>query len=362
MKTIQKIFALGADHYFQQFANAMPTQQRKALMAMQNCRTSRMGNNMFCCPRCGKTETLPRSCSNRHCPTCQSDKGRQWLDTHRDNMLPCNYFMVSFTVPQQLRRIIRSHHKTLYAAMFSCAWNSIQLLAKDPRHLGAHTVGAIAVLHTWTRQIEYHPHIHFLVPAGGLDRQGNWVHSRQDFFLPVRALSRIFRAKIRDALTQAGLYDSVDPHAWTIDWNVNCENKGNGMRALGYLSAYLFRVAISNSRIRRADADTVTFQYKKQKSDKLKNTTIPTTEFIRRFLQHVLPKGFVKVRHYGLLAANGSHDFKKLAQMILQGFADTWHENTRPTTATGLRCSCGAAMKLLALLLPPLPQEVRLQT
>jgi cation transport regulator ChaB len=362
MKTIQKIFALGADHYFQQFATAMPAQQRKALLAMQLCRSPRMGSTMFACPHCGKTQTLPRSCANRHCPTCQSDKARQWFDTHRDKMLPCNYFMVSFTLPQQLRRIIRAHQKALYAAMFTSAWQSMQLLARDPRHLGAHTVGAIAVLHTWTRQIEYHPHIHLLVPAGGLDRHGNWLHSRQDFFLPVRALSRIFRAKTRDALSEMGLYDRVDAAVWTIHWNVNCENKGNGIRALGYLSAYLFRVAISNSRIRRADSDSVTFLYKKQKSDKLKNSTIPTTEFIRRFLQHVLPKRFVKVRHYGFLAANASYDFKHLAQMILEGFADTWQQNSRPPTATGLRCPCGAAMKLVAFLLPPLPKEVRTQT
>ncbi len=362
MKTIQKIFTLGAESYLHRFSTTMPAVQRKALLAMQNCRSPRMGSNMFCCPHCQKTQTLPRSCANRHCPTCQSDKATQWLHTHRHKMLPCSYFMLTFTVPQQLRRLIRSHQKALYEAMFRCAWHSMQLLAKDPRHLGAHTVGAIALLHTWTRQIEYHPHIHFLVPAGGLDRHGQWMRTRQDFFLPVRALSRIFRAKMRDALIEAGLYESAEPSVWNVEWNVNCENKGNGMRALSYLSAYLFRVAISNSRILRADADTVTFQYKKQKSDKLKNTTIPTTEFIRRFLQHVLPKGFVKVRHYGLLAANGSHDFKKLAEMILEGFADTWCQKTHPAMPTGLRCCCGAAMKLVALIQPPLPKEVRIQT
>jgi hypothetical protein len=347
MKQIQKIFTLGASDYLYHFGTAMPGQQRKALLAIKNCRTEQMGVNIFGCTCCGKREIFHRSCSNRHCPVCQSDKGVQWFETHHKKMLPCNYFMLTFTVPEQMRRPMRANQRELYDALFTCSWQSMALLAKDPRHLGAHNLGAIGVLHTWTRQLEHHPHVHFLVPAGGLNRKGEWMRSRQDFFLPVRALSRIYRAKMKDAVQKLGLMDAIPPEAWDIEWNVNCENKGNGMRALSYLSAYLFRVAISNSRIVRTDADTTTFLYKKQKSDKFKNCTLPTTEFIRRFLQHVLPSGFVKVRHYGFCAANGSHDVAEIADMIMEGF----RVPPMPPYLCkphGVICTCGTIMKLVA--------------
>jgi len=362
MKAIQKIFADCASGYLDSFGAAMPAQQRKALLAIENCRTERMGKNVFTCSCCGRTEIFQRSCANRHCPTCQSDKGVQWFEVHQKNMLPCSYFMLTFTVPEQLRRPIRSNQRVLYDALFTCAWQSMSLLAKDKRHIGAHTLGAIAVLHTWTRQLEYHPHIHFLVPAGGLGWQGEWLRCRQDFFLPVRALSRIYRAKMRDAIQNLGLMDFIAPEVWDIEWNVNCENKGNGIRALTYLSAYLFRVAISNSRIVRSDAETTTFLYKKQKSDKYKNCTLPTSEFIRRFLQHVLPKGFVKVRHYGFLAANGAYDANTLADLIMEGFRQTPRRTAPTRKPHGVLCRCGALMKLVAFVSPTPTEGILVQT
>jgi hypothetical protein len=363
MKLIQKIFTRGADDYVKQFGSDMPAVQRKALMAIESCRTERLGTNIFGCSFCGKTEVFHRSCANRHCPVCQADKGAQWFETHHKKMLPASYFMITFTVPEKMRRPIRSNQSALYDALFRCAWQSMALLAKDPRHLGAHTLGAIGVLHTWTRQLEYHPHIHFLVPAGGLDKQGQWVHGRQDFFLPVRALSRIFRAKMRDALRDLNLLYLVEEDVWKNEWNVNCENKGNGMYALSYLSNYLFRVAISNSRIVRTDAQTTTFRYKKQKSDKSKNCTLSTTEFIRRFLQHVLPKGFVKVRHFGFCAAHGTQRLAHIAEMIMEGFRC----QPPPPAALqykphGVRCSCGTQMKLVAFVHPSLREATLVQT
>jgi hypothetical protein len=218
-------------------------------------------------------------------------------------------------------------------------------LARDPKHLGAHTLGAVGVLHTWTRQVGFHPHIHFLVPAGGLDRQGNWIRARQDFFLPVRAVSRIFRAKMRDALSTQGLLDRVQPTAWEIDLNVNCQNKGNARRSLEYLSAYLFRVAITDSRIVRANHQTVTFRYKKQTSDKFKNATVSRMEFLRRFLLHVLPTGFVKVRHFGFLSVHSKHDIAHIAEMIAEGLLP-WPmpPSSTSTKPCGFICKCGTKM------------------
>jgi hypothetical protein len=356
MNTIQNIFESGAAQYRESFGNTMPLAHKKVMNAIERCRTPDMGMTVFTCPHCSSTQSLPRSCADRHCPTCQSDKGELWLESNSRHMLPCSYFMVTFTVPEQMRLPIRSNQRELYAALFTTAWQSMALLARDKRHLGAHILGAIAVLHTWTRQIEYHPHIHFLVPAGGLDKQGNWIRGRQDFFLPVRALSRIYRAKMRDEIKKLGLMHLVPPDAWNIEWNVNCENKGNGVRALSYLSTYLFKVAIANSRIVRADDQTVTFKYKKQKSDKFKNTTVTVTEFIRRFLQHVLPKGFVKVRHYGMLAANGKHDLKQIAAMIFEGFKPPDISLLLPKPKhRGVICSCGTLMMFAAFVPPQIP-------
>jgi hypothetical protein len=345
MKTLQKIFIHGGREYVNAFGHAMPGVHHKALRAMQNCRTEKLGRSHFSCPHCHRRETANCSCSNRHCPTCQAAKGLEWFDRHVQRMLPCNYFMVTFTVPTQMHRVIRSHQRELYSALFTSAWQSMAKLARDPRLLGAHTLGAVGVLHSWTRQVEYHPHIHFLVPAGGLDPDGNWIPSRQDFFLPVRALSKIFRAKMRHTLNSLGLLDQVGPAAWHIDWNVNCENKGNGRRCLEYLSAYLFRVAITESRIVRADEHTVTFRYKKQKSDKYKNCTVTRMEFLRRFLQHVLPTGFVKVRHFGFLSAHSKHDIAYIAECIAEGFL-LWPMPLSDTSKRprGFVCRCGTPM------------------
>ena len=345
MKTLQKIFVEGGRQYVGQYGHSMPGVHRKALRAMQNCRTGKMGRSHFSCPHCHRHESANCSCSNRHCPTCQAGKGLEWFDKHVQRMLPCNYFMVTFTVPTQMHRVIRSHQRELYSALFTSAWQSMTKLARDPRLLGAHTLGAIGVLHTWTRQVGFHPHIHFLVPAGGLDREGNWIRARQDFFLPVRALSKLFRAKMRDALKCLGMFDEVDPTAWAIDWNVNCENKGNGRRSLEYLSAYLFRVAITDSRIVRVDHETVTFRYKKQKSDKYKNCTVTRMEFLRRFLQHVLPTGFVKVRHFGFLSAHAKHSIARIAKMIAEGLL-CWPMPPSDTTTAprGFICTCGTRM------------------
>lgn len=363
MSIVQKIFETGAGPYRERYGDSMPLNHKKALLAMEYCRTDRMGTTMFVCPDCGESMHLPRSCANRHCPSCQSDKGEQWLEANSKRLLPCSYFMVTFTVPENMREPIRSNQNALYGALFKSAWGSLSLLAKDKRFIGAETLGALGVLHTWTRQMVYHPHIHFLVPAGGLNTDGSWVRSRQDFLVPVRALSRIYRAQMKDAIKALGLESVVPSDVWNIEWNVNCENKGNGVRALSYLSAYLFKVAISNSRIVKHDEKTVTFKYQKQKSDKFINTTVTLEEFIRRFLQHVLPRGFVKVRRYGLLAANNKRDLKKIALMIFEGFTPPEIVlRHQAHTRRGVLCSCGAVMKFAGFLAPGCSKEVCVAT
>lgn len=233
------------------------------------------------------------------------------------NLLPCPYFLITFTVPDELRPFIRSNQGAAYSAMFSAASASLKTLAGDKRFIGAEKTGFTGVLHTWGRQLQYHPHIHFIVPGGGLSEDGNkWLPSKPDFFIRVEPLSIIYRAKFRDAMKQAGLYNSIDPPVWSKDWVVHSKAVGDGRASLKYLAPYVFRVAISNARIVSHDNHQVTFRYRKSGSNRLRSMTLDAMEFIRRFMQHVLPHGFMKIRHYGLLSSNSSTPIEKLRELI----------------------------------------------
>lgn len=295
--------------------------QRKTYEHVADCRTAAMGSNLFSCEACGHPVRTHRSCGNRHCPTCQSDKADQWLKNHFKQLLPVPYFLLTFTLPEQCRGIAYTHQKEVYSALFFAAYQSVRKLAQDTRYTGATDIAALAVLHTWGRQMQYHVHVHMLVAGGGLTSQGVWRSSRQDFFLPVMALSKIYRAKFRDEMKKGGLYDKFPAITWEQPFNVHCKNAGNGIRTLTYLSSYLFRVAISNKRIVRYNAETVTFRYKKVGSKQWKNLTVSVEEFIRRYLTHVLPKGFMKVRTFGLWSHNTSVPFEEVKRRIAASWA-----------------------------------------
>jgi hypothetical protein len=200
-----------------------------------------------------------------------------------------------------LRAVARSNQKTIYNLLFRASSQALQQLAQDPRFVGAR-LGMVGVLHTWTRQLLYHPHVHYLVTGGGLTANGRWRSARKDFLVPVKALSRIFRAKFRDALKSTELFVQVPPRVWRQDWVVHSEPVGSGVQAFQYLAPYIFRVALSNNRLCMLAEGNVTFAYKESATDQLQHCTITALEFIRRFLQHVLPPRFIKVRYYGLLS------------------------------------------------------------
>jgi hypothetical protein len=232
--------------------------------------------------------------------------------------------MLTFTVPQSLREFVRSHQRIGYGALFEASAGALKKLAADPRYLGGDLAGFLGVLHTWGRQLQYHPHIHYLVPGGAIsstDRQ--WHASSADFYLPVRALSKIFRAKFRDAIAAQGLLAAIPAEAWDIDWNVNCQAVGDGQATLAYLARYVFKVAIAESHIVTIDEQAVTFRYRKVHSSRARTMRLPIPEFMRRFLQHVLPTGFMKVRYYGFLSPNCSVPIEELKARIemAHGFA-----------------------------------------
>ena len=319
MNKIQKIFQTYGSEYIKRYGNNMPSEHRKVINAILNCRTGELGLHEYECSSCGRIEHLPRSCGNRHCPGCQQAKAQDWLKKQMNKLLPCQYFLVTFTVPEQLRRLVRSNQKIAYSAMFNAASASLKKLSKDPRFIGADQMGFFGVLHTWGRLMFFNPHLHFVVPGGGLSSAGTqWVSSEHDFLVHVKALMPIYRAKLRDAFAKAGLLNQVDCAVWRKPWVVDCESAGNGQWALRYLSRYVFRVAISNNRIISWDNHQVTFRWKKVKTRRWRKTTVDAMEFIRRFLQHVLPSGFMKIRHYGFFGVNAKISIPRIRELICE--------------------------------------------
>ena len=215
--------------------------------------------------------------------------------------------MVTFTVPEQLRRVIRSHQKIAYKALFDTSSATLKTLSADEKYIGGDLPGFFGVLHTWGRQLEYHPHIHYIIPGGSFDKKcGFWRSSRIDFYLPIWALSEMFREKFKSVMIKTGLFDQINPIVWKIDWNVNCQAVGSSQGSLKYLAPYVFKVAISNNRIIKVENRRVCFRYKKQKSSRWRTMSLEVMEFIRRYLQHVLPTGFMKIRYYGFMGSGSS--------------------------------------------------------
>jgi hypothetical protein len=272
---------------------------------------------VYTCEECEESIYQYHSCRNRHCPKCQNDKAELWLEKQRALLLPVPYFLLTVTLPSQLRRVARSHQKLFYHLLFRTSADAIQYLAQDPRFAGGQ-MGIVGVLHTWGRNLSYHPHIHYVVPAGGLATDGTWLPARKNFLMPVKALSRIFRAKFRDALRKhdPDTFAEVPAEVWKKGWVVHCQPVGKGLGALKYLAPYIFHVAISNNRILKLADGKVTFRYRTTDTGKLETCALPAEEFVRRFLQHVLPKGFVKVRYYGFLASGCRQQLAALHQQL----------------------------------------------
>jgi hypothetical protein len=304
MTELADVFHHYGPSYRAQFGDKMLPSHRQAMRAIEHCRTPALGGHIYTCDACDETLYLYHSCRNRHCPKCQNDKAYLWLEKQHDLLLPVPYFLLTFTLPGELRSVARNHQRQVYDLLFRTSAGAVQSLAQDGRFVGGQ-VGMVGVLHTWGRNLAYHPHVHYLVPGGGVTADGTWKPSRKNFFLPVKALSKIVRAKFRDALRKAepDCFAQIPAAVWQQDWVVHCQPVGSGQHALKYLAPYIFRVAISNKRILKMVDGKVTFRYRTTDTGKFRNCTLPAQEFIRRFLQHVLPRGFVKVRYYGFLSS-----------------------------------------------------------
>jgi len=357
MGAIGDIFRQFAPEYLRRFGDSMPHEHKKVIDAIIRCRTLDNGTVVYQCEECGTDHTLNRSCGNRHCPQCQNHKTRLWLDRQMARMLPGHHFMITFTVPEELRDFIRSHQRICYTALFAASAEAMKKLCQDPRHVGGDLSGFFGVLHTWGRQLQYHPHIHYIVPGGAISTDdGTWQRSNDHFFLPVKALSPIFRAKFMDRMKKAGVAGSVPKEVWQKPWNVNSQAVGKSETSIKYLAPYVFRVAISDRRIVKVADGRVFFTYRKHGSNRLRTMDLDAMEFIRRFLQHVLPKGFMKVRYYGFMSPNAAMSLEEVKAKIelAYGFA-VQKQPTEPKTKAVLTCrDCGSPIRYLFVTLPAL--------
>lgn len=304
MTTISDIVGAFAPEYLERYPN-LPLSHQKTLSAIQNCRSGHYGHSLYQCQHCGGQHRVNHSCGNRHSPQCQHHKTQLWLHNQLSKQLPGPHFLITFTIPEPLRPFSQSHPLIAYQAMFKASSTALKRLAKDERFIGTNLPGFTGILHTWGRQLQYHPHIHYIVPAGGLSKdRSTWLASRANFFVPVKALSPIYRAVFKEQIKHHGHLKDIDPRVWKTAWNVHSQANPSGHTAFKYLAPYVFKVAISNSRIVSLKDRTVTFTYRKPGSSRQPTTRLDAIEFIRRFLQHVLPAGFMKVRHFGFMNAS----------------------------------------------------------
>jgi Putative transposase/Transposase zinc-binding domain len=342
-------------------------QHLKVLRAIRNCRTSELGGHVDACLRCGYKAISYNSCRNRHCPKCQAQARLRWLAKRQQETLDVGYFHVVFTLPHELNPLCRQNPKLLYDLLFSTSAATMLDLAADPKRLGAE-IGFLSILHTWGQNLMLHPHVHCVIPAGGLSPdRANWVHPRYAFFLPVKVLSRVFRGRFVAELRRAfqcgklhlggSLQRLQDPRRvahlvrvlFRQDWVVYAKPAfGGPAQVLRYLGRYTHRVAISNHRLLAFDGELVTFRWKDYAhGNKQRKMTLTAVEFLRRFTQHILPQGFVRIRHFGFLANRCRTELLALSQQLLP----RTHSERAPSIAISAdpawSCPhCGATMQI----------------
>lgn len=355
MVEMAEIFRLHGPGYRAKFRDRILPSHLRAMEQLEQCRTEALGGGLYFCDQCQENHYSYHSCKNRHCPKCQNGQANEWLENQKSLLLPVNYFMVTFTLPEELRLLARSHQKTIYNILFRASAEALLQLSSDPRFVGG-KIGMVGVLHTWTRDLFYHPHLHYIATGGGLSPDGQWSASRPDFLVHVIPLSALFRAKFRDQLKKADLFHLADKQVWLKDWVVHCQPVGSGEAAFKYLAPYIFRVAISNNRILSLENGQVIFSYKDSATDQLKFSTVTAEEFIRRFLQHILPAGFVKVRYFGLLAPSNRYLLDQARQLLTTPGAQSDSSNTdrQPEdTIDPPRCpKCGNILRFIERLKP----------
>ena len=317
MIEVADVFRRFAADYLSAHGASMLPSHRRAIEDILDCRTAALGGQVWRCDACGTEVFSFHSCGNRSCPKCHTAQTQEWLEHRQAEMLPVPYFHITVTIPAELREVLRSNQRDGYAALMQASAAAIIELARDPRYVGG-TVAVLAVLHTWTQQLTLHPHVHCLVSGGGISEDAStWHPARQNFLLPIKALAKLVRGKFR-ALLLRRCPDLVVPDmAWQVPWILHVTAWGNGEQAvIDYLARYVFRIALTNARIAGLDDETVTIQHKDRKTGHARTYRLSGDEFMRRFLQHVLPRGFHKVRYFGLWHPTQRHNAARVRQML----------------------------------------------
>ncbi len=343
--------------YMQRHQGALLPSHVRALSAIARCRTPALGAHLAECGQCGGEHLLFHSCRHRSCPRCGHDTTERWLTRQRERLLPVPYFHVVFTLPAELRRLVRSHQRVLIGVLFRAAFDALAQLCAEPRYLGAR-IGALAVLHTWTRTLGYHPHIHMLVPGGALAVDGTWraVRRRRKLYLvPVEALGMLFAGKFLAAARRALPEGVAIPDiAVGTKWVVFCKPAVQGRDAvLRYLGRYIHKTAIVDGAVLACTDETVTFRYRDSTTHERKTMTLSPNEFLRRLLQHTLPKGLHRVRAFGLLSSTHRTTLRQL-QLLLGAAADPDFEHHQAPAKPRRRCPhCKQGSLLLTRRLDP---------
>jgi hypothetical protein len=362
---VADILRAQGDRFLDRYRSSFDYQQLKAFRAIRNCRTAALGGHLDACPRCGHRAISYNSCRNRHCPKCQTQARERWLAAREQELLATSYFHVVFTVPHELNVLALTNARLFYDLLFTASAATALNVAAGPKHLGAE-IGMISILHTWGQNLLLHPHIHCVIPAGGLSQDhSRWVRPRYPFFLPVKALSRVFCGKFLAGLKRlhrrkrwrcagpASLLADPKQFAKLLrrlhrqDWVVYAKPAMGGPRqVLRYLGRYTHRVAISNHRLTAFDGERLTFRWKDYThGGKQRTMTLQATEFLRRFFLHVLPKGFVRIRHFGFLANRFRARLLPLARLLVANVpVTTEHDSSSQTCSTWHCPNCGTPM------------------
>jgi hypothetical protein len=329
--------------------------RRRAVWALTHCRTPAMGGHLHACPSCGKQEFRCHSCNHRSCPQCGALGNAEWVARELDKRVGAPYFMVTFTLPSELRSAFQgAQAKAVFDLFFAAASGSLADVLANPRWLGAKHSGFTLVLHTWNQRMHFHPHLHAIVPGAGVDTRGRVVSVKNPAFLvPQKALCRVFRARFRDAFKDLAVREglpAVADSVWTTTWGVHLQPFGSGENAIRYLGAYVCRSVIGNRRIVGVDADNVTFRWKDRAHGNLRRTdTLPGVEFVERFLRHVLPGGLRSIRHYGFCHPAG----KKRRERVAFHTGRPLFRAPPPPKPAPPTCPCGAGPLFLVQRIRP---------
>jgi Putative transposase/Transposase zinc-binding domain len=374
--TVAEVIRSCLDEFLERYGPELTPEQRRALNDLVSCRTAALGGHVLGCPECGHQQIAYNSCGNRHCPTCQATAAARWLEARAAELLPVPYFHLVFTLPDALDPIALADPRVVYDLLLRSAAETVLELAADPELLGART-GVLAVLHTWGQNLQFHPHVHCVVPGGGLSPDGtDWVASASHFFLPVRVLSRVFRGKflagLRAAFAKGELRFAADQFEQALsaaahtDWVVYAKPPfGGPEQVLKYLARYTHRAAISDARLLDFEDGMVRFRYKDYaRGNRERVMTLTAMEFVRRLLLHVLPTGFQRIRHYGILANRHRHEKLALCRRLLESItaaesgssegARKARESPSSITPTRVCPVCGAGRMIVIKELPPM--------